>query len=147
MKTKTILIIVIVIAIILKTVALSYLLMQYLIEESQIDDNDCGCTNADRAFLKTVQHQFRLDVKSSGVKSFGNGQKASQNLHELYPTLSQSCANCFGQFVNCSRQNCEWTCIQESHGSKCDDCCKTHCADELAKCTKLNVADITSTSS
>ena len=111
---------------------------------SHINCNDCGCTRADRTLLKSANHQFAADLENCGIKAWGNGEKASECLKSLYPNLSTGCANCFGEFVNCSRDHCKWACLSDPRSSKCSDCASEHCSAALVTCTGLAATEIPS---
>lgn len=88
-----------------------------------------GCNDKDIAVaIHPGNAKFESQMTSCSKSTWGNETKTAACLKKDYPSLSGSCASCYGQTAHCGAQKCGGTCF--FHGSdskKCKNCVYENC--------------------
>lgn len=106
----------------------------------RMQSNTTQCSDSDRNLWESSsssQSQFFVNIEScssQGAGSVDQTANVSSCLTQIYPTLSQSCAQCFGSDVDCGSTNCRVPCQTDSNSSECQ-ACLTPCTNTLTNCT------------
>ena len=95
------------------------------------------CSESDQYVWKDSQSFFSSvqDCTKKGSGSSDLTASVSQCLSTTYPNLSQNCAKCFGEDVDCGATNCRGAC-QHGDSQSCQTCLKP-CTAAHAKCTGI----------
>ena len=85
---------------------------------------------------------FSSDIQQCAAEAFGNGKHVGPCLKSKYPVLSDDCAACFGDIVDCGRIHCIQECADVSE--ECISCTeRAGCNSQLASCTGFQGPPIT----
>ena len=97
------------------------------------------CTE-EMSVLWVNQPCFSFSMRSCAVQGMGAAAKTSSCLAKAYPTLSGPCSECFGNTVECGRDNCAEQCASPDGkvSQICLDCtAAAGCDAGLAICTGI----------
>ena len=79
---------------------------------------------------------FSVDIQECAVEKFGMGSEVATCLKGKYSVLSDDCAACFGETVDCGRIKCIQDCANDSFADQCIGCTESAgCNSELVTCT------------
>ena len=79
---------------------------------------------------------FTEKIKSCAIQNMGSGDGTAKCLVGHFSGLSDSCASCFGQTVECGKKNCQKFCLADSAAPACLECTeKAGCNAALNTCT------------
>jgi len=96
------------------------------------------CTFQDIYYhLQRNNHTFALTWEKCGHDSWGSTEATTQCIMKAYPSMTQSCVSCFGNYAGCARSNCWFQCIGGST-PRCESCVKESCAQTLEVCTGVS---------
>ncbi len=96
------------------------------------------CTEADRTdHLYQSNHALAKQWEFCSRETWAKRHETAQCLVKAFPSLTESCAECFGEYSACSKKNCFFKCAFGSDES-CKECAKTSCAETLEACTKIS---------
>ena len=103
-----------------------------------LSDSAAQCQDSDRNLWEgsSKNAQFFSNIQTCTVQGTGATnltQNVSSCLTTIYPSLSTSCAECFGTDVDCGATNCRSPC-QDAASSACQTCLQP-CTQALVSCT------------
>ena len=102
--------------------------------------NGTQCSDSDRqAWQRSSANnrQFFSNVESCGNQAAGSTDitaNVTSCLNQIYPDLSESCAQCYGADVDCGATNCRVPCQNDSSSAECQNCLSP-CTSALSSCT------------
>ena len=106
----------------------------------QMQANSTQCSDSDRNTWQSsssANNQFFNNIDTCTSQAAGSTDLTSNVTNcmtTVYPNLSQSCAQCFGEDVDCGATNCRVPCQNNSNGSECQSCLQP-CSNTLSTCT------------
>jgi len=109
----------------------------------RMQSNTTQCSSSDRdqwESSSSSKSQFFTNIETCANQAAGavdQTANVSNCLTQVYPTLSQSCAECFGADVDCGSTNCRVPCQSDSSSSECQ-ACLSPCTSALSNCTGTN---------
>ncbi|KAF4691949.1 hypothetical protein FOZ60_014436 [Perkinsus olseni] len=85
-----------------------------------------------------------ISLTGCAKKEWGNAKKTTRCLlNDPMNKLSQPCASCFGNFQNCAKDECWYTCMWSSTSSSCLSCIdNSKCPGELATCSGYTAKEL-----
>ena len=93
------------------------------------------CTDAESK-LWIDNPAFTAKMSECAAENMGAGEPTATCLVGAFAGLSAQCASCFGQTVQCGRDNCMNECILDSFAPECLACTESHgCDAGLVSCT------------
>ncbi len=106
-----------------------------------------GCNAADvKVAIHKHNSKFKNQMDGCASGAMGNVDSTAACLKKVYPTLSEGCANCFGEMAGCSASNCTGKCIFNHFSEGCVACVKDSCwrtqqggGFSLVACTGLSL--------
>ncbi|KAF4710015.1 hypothetical protein FOZ62_030560 [Perkinsus olseni] len=95
------------------------------------------CTSEDQAFWTSYGQTFSNFLAGCGKQAWGDAKGTTKCLvDDPMNKLTPSCAQCFGDSVQCGRGSCMFSCIAGPATSKCLKCIhNSQCDDKLYDCT------------
>ncbi|KAF4691950.1 hypothetical protein FOZ60_014437 [Perkinsus olseni] len=95
------------------------------------------CTSEDQAFWTSYGQTFSNFLAGCGKQAWGDAKGTTKCLvDDPMNKLTPSCAQCFGDSVQCGRGSCMFSCIAGPATSKCLKCIhNSQCDDKLYACT------------
>lgn len=101
-----------------------------------------ACTAYDkRHHIYKGNRKFLRSWNQCGKDSWGSADSTTKCLKNDFPTLSQGCAQCFGNVIGCARQSCFWDCSFGSDAA-CEKCSKQKCFPDLYRCGGIRERDV-----
>lgn len=75
--------------------------------------------------------------RQCAIDAWGDKKDTSNCLRAAshFPNLHTSCADCFGAFSQCGKENCKSKCWWNSKSSKCQECGWANCRQVFESCT------------
>lgn len=98
------------------------------------------CTSSDKQLWQSSPNasvKFFQDIALCSFQGAGStdlSQNITQCLTSMNPNLSESCARCFAEDVDCGATNCRVPCQQDVSSSQCQICLQP-CTQSLSSCT------------
>lgn len=87
-----------------------------------------ACSKADiKLAINPNNHKFPHQMDACASETWGDAKKTAKCIKKSYPTLSDSCATCFGEVADCSASNCKWKCLSDHFSDGCLECVNSHC--------------------
>ena len=91
------------------------------------------CNATDLAIWK--QNSVFIDKhRECARKKFGDGPKTAACISNLYPSLTHTCATCFGDVTQCMRGGCWAQCLFDDTSGSCQSCFDDKCQDPFHTC-------------
>ncbi|KAF4655120.1 hypothetical protein FOZ61_007758 [Perkinsus olseni] len=102
------------------------------------------CSARDHDFWSSYGQTFSDFLTGCAKKEWGNAEKTTRCLlDDPMNKLSQPCASCFGDFQNCAKDECWYTCMWSSTSSSCLSCIdNSKCPGELATCSGYTAKEL-----
>jgi hypothetical protein len=120
--------------------------------ESNADPKDItdACTGKnDKMAINPDNDSFPQQMDKCASPSWGNAEKTAACLREIYKSLSDRCAACFGRVAQCTAKNCKLKCMFGHFSDECLSCVNSHCQQKnkdnsfsLFECTGLNASQL-----
>lgn len=105
-------------------------------EEEEKVQLGCLCVS-DQKILEQDMIPFMNTWHDCSISSKGSKHGTIKCLQNKYPSLSKTCATCFGNYVVCTSFHCLIPCLLNSNSQACFKCANENCFDKLLKCTRL----------
>ncbi|KAF4710017.1 hypothetical protein FOZ62_030562 [Perkinsus olseni] len=102
------------------------------------------CSARDHDFWSSYGQTFSDFLTGCAKKEWGNAEKTTRCLlDDPMNKLSQPCASCFGDFQNCAKDECWYTCMWSSTSNSCLSCIdNSKCPGELATCSGYTAKEL-----
>ena len=106
----------------------------------RMQSNTTQCSTSDQNLWESSsssKSQFFGNIETCANQAAGavdQTANVSSCLTQIYPTLSQACAQCFGADVDCGATNCRVPCQADSNSAECQSCLAP-CTAALSNCT------------
>ena len=95
------------------------------------------CNASDRLIWKTKYEEARKALDDCGTQCWGAEECTSKCIIKK-ESFSKPCADCFGKFAVCGRNNCMFKCITDKQSPKCIKCMRTYCEKSFIDCSGLS---------
>ena len=115
-----------------------YLMMRLFVSAAILTSTVIGDGNCsvDESKLWITSRDFTDKFQKCALSEFGASGPTSSCLRSKFPSLSENCSSCFGNTVQCGRDNCMKECLKSSATPECIDCTVAKgCTSGLASCT------------
>lgn len=96
--------------------------------------NQCSANDKEK-FIHRTHPTFAEKVRGCGRASLGDKADTAKCLCKEHPELTSDCANCWGDTVACTKEECTWECMFNDRSDDCRRCSKEKCVPALAACT------------